>query len=59
MDQHDLSTKRGKRVTAKAHWLTERFQEFILAFGFHSHVAPGEAEAELAYLNRAGVIDAS
>ena len=28
------------------------------AFGFECRTAPGEAEAELAYLNRVGVIDA-
>jgi len=28
------------------------------AFGFECRTAPGEAEAELAYLNRTGVIDA-
>lgn len=32
--------------------------EIIEAFGFEWRVAPGEAEAELAYLNRVGVLDA-
>lgn len=32
--------------------------EIIEAFGFEWRIAPGEAEAELAYLNRMGAIDA-
>ncbi|CDO75460.1 hypothetical protein BN946_scf184823.g14 [Trametes cinnabarina] len=50
--------KRGKRVTGKNHWLVQGMQEIITAFGFEWRMAPGEAEAELAYLNRIGVIDA-
>lgn len=66
--------KRGKQVKKMPHWLTKRFEEMVVAFGFvahmvqyHSHPlstfthglqAPGEAEAELAYLNRIGRIDA-
>ncbi|KAM6492885.1 PIN domain-like protein, partial [Amanita muscaria] len=52
------SVKRGKNVIATPHWLTEDFQQLINAFGFYSHQAPGEAEAELAQLNAAGLIDA-
>jgi len=33
-------------------------KNIIDAFGFEWRMAPGEAEAELAYLNRVGVIDA-
>ncbi|TFK49187.1 hypothetical protein OE88DRAFT_1810044 [Heliocybe sulcata] len=33
-------------------------EELVTAFGFHHHTAPGEAEAELAELNRRGYIDA-
>ena len=33
-------------------------KNIIDAFGFEWRVAPGEAEAELAYLNRIGIIDA-
>ncbi|KAF8221251.1 PIN domain-like protein [Tricholoma matsutake] len=50
--------KCNMNVIAQAHWLTGRFREFISVFGFHSHMAPGEAEAELAYLNQANMIDA-
>ncbi|KIL56120.1 hypothetical protein M378DRAFT_89828, partial [Amanita muscaria Koide BX008] len=52
------SVKRGKNVVATPHWLTEDFQQLINGFGFYSHQAPGEAEAELAQLNAAGLIDA-
>ncbi|KIM23622.1 hypothetical protein M408DRAFT_27717 [Serendipita vermifera MAFF 305830] len=40
------------------HPLTGSFKTMIHAFGFEYHQAPGEAEAELAYLNRIEVIDA-
>lgn len=30
--------KRGKRVLTKPHWLTDRFKEFVEAFGFYSHM---------------------
>ncbi|KAH7924438.1 hypothetical protein BV22DRAFT_508362 [Leucogyrophana mollusca] len=52
------SIKRGKRVGGNAHWLTTGMKNIIEAFGFEWRTAPGEAEAELAYLNRIGVIDA-
>ncbi|KAM6491705.1 PIN domain-like protein [Amanita muscaria] len=52
------SIKRGKNVIAAPHWLTDDFQRLINAFGFYSHQAPGEAEAELAQLNAVGLIDA-
>ncbi|KAJ7028163.1 PIN domain-like protein [Mycena alexandri] len=52
------SVKRNKKVKAKPHWLVEEFTEMIEHFGFYSYTAPGEAEAELAYLNREGYIDA-
>ena len=70
------SIKRSKKISGKAHWLTEGMKNIIEAFGFEWHVvsappslhstldeygytqAPGEAEAELAFLNRTGVIDA-
>ncbi|KAK7025857.1 PIN domain-like protein [Favolaschia claudopus] len=52
------SIKRNKRVKAKPHWLIEEAKEVIQFFGFHFHQAPGEAEAELAHLNRIGEIDA-
>ncbi|TCD62246.1 hypothetical protein EIP91_007142 [Steccherinum ochraceum] len=49
--------KRGKRISGKDHWMVQGMQSIIQAFGFEWHMAPGEAEAELAYLNRIGVID--
>ncbi|KAI0049714.1 hypothetical protein FA95DRAFT_1604179 [Auriscalpium vulgare] len=50
--------KRGKRISGNQHWLTNGMKEIIEAFGFEWRMAPGEAEAELAYLNGIGVIDA-
>ncbi|CAL1697972.1 unnamed protein product [Somion occarium] len=50
--------KRGKRISGKDHWMVQGMQKIIDAFGFEWRTAPGEAEAELAYLNRIGVIDA-
>ncbi|KAI5982054.1 PIN domain-like protein [Pisolithus albus] len=52
--------KRGKNVTSLSapRLLSQRFQELLTAFGFNWHVAPGEAEAELAYLQSLGLIDA-
>ncbi|KDQ17005.1 hypothetical protein BOTBODRAFT_172612 [Botryobasidium botryosum FD-172 SS1] len=50
--------KRGKRITGKQHWLTDGMKNIINAYGFEWRQAPGEAEAELAYLNRIGIIDA-
>ncbi|KAH8084922.1 hypothetical protein BXZ70DRAFT_567030 [Cristinia sonorae] len=49
--------KRGKRITGSHHWMVQGMQKMIEAFGFEWHIAPGEAEAELAYLNSIGVID--
>ncbi|KAL6308878.1 PIN domain-like protein, partial [Sparassis latifolia] len=50
--------KRGKHISGNNHWLIQGMQEIINAFGFEWRIAPGEAEAELAYMNRVGVIDA-
>ncbi|KAF9545126.1 PIN domain-like protein, partial [Agrocybe pediades] len=49
--------KRGKQVKPIVHRLSEPFKQLIAGYGFHSHTAPGEAEAELAYLNGCGAID--
>ncbi|KAI3616652.1 hypothetical protein WG66_011458 [Moniliophthora roreri] len=50
--------KRGKRVnTTQQNALVTGMQAIIEAFGFEYRQAPGEAEAELAFLNRIGVID--
>ncbi|KAJ7272665.1 PIN domain-like protein, partial [Mycena haematopus] len=57
-DGHNRPTvKRNKRVKPQPHWLIEEFKEIISLFGFYSYTAPGEAEAELAWLNRRGYID--
>ncbi|KIP12163.1 hypothetical protein PHLGIDRAFT_21224 [Phlebiopsis gigantea 11061_1 CR5-6] len=50
--------KRGKTIDKKPHWMVEGMKRMVEAFGFEWRTAPGEAEAELAYLNRIGVIDA-
>ncbi|EJD52511.1 PIN domain-like protein, partial [Auricularia subglabra TFB-10046 SS5] len=51
--------KRGKRISKhKDSWLVGAMQNIIQAFGYECIHAHGEAEAELAYLNRIGVIDA-
>ncbi|KIM44282.1 hypothetical protein M413DRAFT_67934 [Hebeloma cylindrosporum] len=49
--------KRNKAVRPLPHWLTSRFVQLVKGFGFHCHTAPGEAEAELAYLNQIHAID--
>ncbi|KAF8327059.1 PIN domain-like protein, partial [Amanita rubescens] len=51
------AVKRGRTVLTAPSWTTGDFKQFIEAFGFCWHQAPGEAEAELAYLNRKGMID--
>ncbi|KDR78909.1 hypothetical protein GALMADRAFT_64217 [Galerina marginata CBS 339.88] len=50
--------KRGKRVSGGSHALVPGMKQIVEAFGFEWRTAPGEAEAELAYLNNIGVIDA-
>ncbi|KAJ7500181.1 PIN domain-like protein, partial [Mycena galericulata] len=49
--------KRGNKVPKKPHFLAEPFQEMITACGFHFYTARGEADAELAYLNKHRKID--
>ncbi|CAK5264231.1 unnamed protein product [Mycena citricolor] len=49
--------KRGKSINRQSHKLTTGMKEIVESFGYEWRVAPGEAEAELAYLNRIGVID--
>ncbi|KAJ7622226.1 PIN domain-like protein, partial [Roridomyces roridus] len=51
------AVKRGKQVKTKPHWLVKGFIEMIEIFGFYHHQAPGEADAELAYLDRLQLID--
>ncbi|KZV62574.1 hypothetical protein PENSPDRAFT_692391 [Peniophora sp. CONT] len=50
--------KRGKRIDKSSHWMVDGMKRIIAAFGFEWRMAPGEAEAELAYLNSVGQIDA-
>ncbi|KAJ7152390.1 PIN domain-like protein [Mycena filopes] len=50
--------KRGIRVMNHAAPVIQHLKTMIRAFGFHVHDAPGEAEAELAQLNRNDDIDA-
>jgi len=50
--------KRSKRVITKDHFLTVGTKALAEAFGFHTHQAPGEAEAELALMNAHNYIDA-
>ncbi|KAF8239578.1 PIN domain-like protein, partial [Tricholoma matsutake] len=52
------AVKHGKQVRPKPHWLTHGLKVLVVAFGFHSHQAPGEAEAELAWLSQNDIIDA-
>ncbi|KAK7006106.1 flap endonuclease GEN 1 [Favolaschia claudopus] len=50
--------KRGKQVLAQPQQLVEGCKAAIEAFGYYHHQAPGEAEAELAQMNKLGFIDA-
>lgn len=49
--------KRGKKINRTSHKLIPGMKTIVESFGFEWRMAPGEAEAELAYLNRIGVID--
>ncbi|KAK7012767.1 PIN domain-like protein [Favolaschia claudopus] len=50
--------KRGTRVNTKGHRLTPMFCQLIRHFGFHTHFAPGEADAELGRLSAENIIHA-
>ncbi|KAE9401362.1 PIN domain-like protein [Gymnopus androsaceus JB14] len=50
--------KHGRQVIKRSPMLYEQSKRLVEAFGFHVHVAAGEAEAELAVMNRLGVIHA-
>ncbi|KAF4619278.1 hypothetical protein D9613_004727 [Agrocybe pediades] len=52
-----LKIKRGRPVVDHPSWLIDSFKEFVRAFGFHCHMAPGEAHAEIAYLCAIGAAD--
>ncbi|KAF9460488.1 hypothetical protein BDZ94DRAFT_1238453 [Collybia nuda] len=49
--------KRGKKINKASSKLIPGMKAIVEAFGFEWRTAPGEAEAELAYLNRIRVID--
>ncbi|KAF5334432.1 hypothetical protein D9611_014463 [Ephemerocybe angulata] len=50
--------KRGHGAQSQpALWWVDDVQRLIESFGFYTHEAPGEAEAELALLNQWGMID--
>ncbi|KAF8064157.1 hypothetical protein FPV67DRAFT_204434 [Lyophyllum atratum] len=49
--------KRGKKIDRTSHKLIPGMKAIVESFGFEWRMAPGEAEAELAYLNRIGIID--
>ncbi|RDB24486.1 hypothetical protein Hypma_008531 [Hypsizygus marmoreus] len=55
---HCPSVKRSCEVKPVPLWIASYLEELVDAFGFFVHQAPGEAEAELAKLNRLGMIDA-
>ncbi|GBE88123.1 Flap endonuclease GEN 1 [Sparassis crispa] len=50
--------KRGTKVIKAGHWMVESMKLFVHAVRFDWHMAPGEAEAELACMNQTGIIDA-
>ncbi|KAF7291087.1 hypothetical protein MKEN_01490600 [Mycena kentingensis (nom. inval.)] len=50
--------KRGVHVRSHSRKLLKNVKQLIRAFGYYVHNAPGEAEAELAYLNKSANIDA-
>ncbi|KAF3200101.1 hypothetical protein TWF679_001088 [Orbilia oligospora] len=50
--------KRGKSVSGGEGYLLAFSRRLITAFGFPIHNAPGEAEAECAYLQKQGIVDA-
>ncbi|KAF8186238.1 PIN domain-like protein [Pholiota molesta] len=50
--------KRGHQVRQQSIWWTDLAVELIEHFGYWVHLAPGEAEAELAKLNSEGFIHA-
>ncbi|KIK03617.1 hypothetical protein K443DRAFT_94831 [Laccaria amethystina LaAM-08-1] len=52
------SRKQGINVLTAEHWAEDPTKEIADVFGFGTHRAPGEAEAELAYLNSIGILDA-
>ncbi|KAJ7737403.1 PIN domain-like protein [Mycena olivaceomarginata] len=52
-----LEVKRDTHVLTRGHPLTPQFRELVRQFGYHCHVAPGEADAELGRPTSEGLID--
>ncbi|KAI0057707.1 PIN domain-like protein [Artomyces pyxidatus] len=50
--------ERAELVHRYARWLEPGMQQFLAAFGFQHYMAPSDAHAELARLNKEGVVDA-
>ncbi|KAG1876347.1 PIN domain-like protein [Suillus subluteus] len=50
--------KRGHRVSTKDHWMVQPTQCILNVFNMQWITAAGEAEAQLALMNNAGIIDA-
>ncbi|KAK6507372.1 hypothetical protein TWF481_005808 [Arthrobotrys musiformis] len=50
--------KRGKTISGGEGYLLAFSRRLIAAFGFPIHNAPGEAEAECAFLQKQGIVDA-
>ncbi|KAG2130841.1 PIN domain-like protein, partial [Suillus bovinus] len=50
--------KRGHKVSSREHWMVKPTQRILDVFNTQWIMAAGEAEAQLALMNRAGVIDA-
>ena len=59
--RHKPPFKRGKAVSARSYGnapIIQRSKDLIERFRFPWHEAPGEAEAECARLQQAGIVDA-
>ncbi|KAG1888681.1 PIN domain-like protein, partial [Suillus subluteus] len=50
--------KRGHRVSTNDHWMVKPTQRLLNAFNMQWIMAAGEAKAQLALINGAGIIDA-
>ncbi|KAJ3925772.1 MAG: PIN domain-like protein, partial [Lentinula lateritia] len=54
---HQPLIKRGRQVVTHESDYQKKAKLMVTYFGYHNHMAPGEAEAELAELLKRGVID--
>ncbi|KIM50502.1 hypothetical protein SCLCIDRAFT_34225 [Scleroderma citrinum Foug A] len=57
-DCPQLQWGKGTVFTSSPPLLLQCFQELLTAFSFNWHIAPGEADAELAYFQTYGLLDA-